>query len=40
VALDLVVRGGTVITPQGVGPWEMNLAAFLADARAAKSKSW
>jgi acetyl-CoA acetyltransferase len=25
VALDLVVRGGTVVTPQGVGPWDVGI---------------
>jgi dihydropyrimidinase len=25
VALDLVVRGGTVITPEGVGPWDVGV---------------
>jgi dihydropyrimidinase len=25
VALDLVVRGGTVVTPDGVGPWDVGI---------------
>ena len=25
MALDLVVRGGTVVTPQGVGPWDVGV---------------
>jgi hypothetical protein len=25
VALDFVIRGGTVITPQGVGPWDVGV---------------
>ena len=25
MALDLVVRGGTVVTPQGVGPWDVGI---------------
>jgi dihydropyrimidinase len=27
VALDLVVRGGSVITPDGVGPWDVGIQA-------------
>ncbi|PYM63309.1 MAG: hypothetical protein DMD79_09020 [Candidatus Rokuibacteriota bacterium] len=26
VALDLVIRGGQVVTPHGVGPWEVGVA--------------
>ena len=25
MALDLIIRGGTVITPQGVGPWDVGV---------------
>jgi integrase len=36
VALDLVVRGGTVVTPQGVGPWRRGFArAWLTACRRA-----
>src|SRR5262249_60008272 len=26
VALDLLIRGGTVVTPQGAGPWDVGVA--------------